>query len=130
MTDLTSLACIGWAYWKITQKTQSFFLFFWNIGTEKHYYWTIVESLKLIEADHDLFSLLNEYIGMLYKDRSTTRLYLVKNPVQNLESDYCGVIQLYFYHHLFGLNNDRKILDHENLSKNTVELLNELFSLD
>ena len=89
-----------------------------------------MESLKHSEADHDLFSLLNKYIGMLYKDRSTTRLYLVKNPVQNLESDYCGVIQLYFYHHLFGLNNDRKILDHENLSKNTVELLNELFSLD
>ena len=71
---------------------------------------------------------LNQFI-MLYKDRTTMRLYLVEDPVENIESDYC-VIQLYFNDHLFGPNNDSKILDYENLSKKTVELLNELFSLD
>ena len=26
-------------------------------------------------------------------------LYLVQHPVQNIESDYCGVFQPYFYNH-------------------------------
>ena len=43
------------------------------------------------------------------------RLYLAKDPVQNIERDYCGVFQLYFYDHLLGPNNDSKILNHENL---------------
>ena len=52
---------------------------------------------------------------MLQKVKSTMRLYLAKDPVQNIERDYCGVLQLYFYDHLLGPNNDSKILNHENL---------------
>ena len=59
------------------------------------------------------------------------RLCIVEDPLQNIESDYCGVFQLYFYDHLFGLNNDTKILNHENISKTTVQTLcKELFLLD
>ena len=88
------------------------------------------ERWKLGEIALDLFSFLNQFV-VLRKVKSKMRLYLVEDPFQNIESDYCGVFQLYFYIHLFGLSNDSKILHHENLSKNTVQtLLNELFLSD
>ena len=39
------------------------------------------------------------------------------------KTDYSSVFQLYFYDHLFSSNNDSKILDLENLPKNTVPTL-------
>ena len=88
------------------------------------------ERSKLSETAQDLFSFLNQFAELL-KVESTLRLYLVEDPVQNIECDYCSVFQLYFYNVIFGSDNNSKILDHENLSKTTAQtLLNELFSLD
>ena len=50
---------------------------------------------KLSETAQDLFNILNQF-AMLHKVKSKIKSYLVKNPVQNIESDYCGVFQLYF----------------------------------
>ena len=74
------------------------------------------ERLKLGQTAQDLFSFLNQFV-VLHKVKSITRLYLVQDPAQNIESDCCSVFQILFYNHLFDLNNDSKILDHENLSK-------------
>ena len=50
---------------------------------------------------------------------------------QETETDTCGVFQLYFYDDLFGPRYDSTIINHVNLTKNTVQtLLNELFLLD
>ena len=49
--------------------------------------------------------------------------------IQNLDSVTCGILQLYFYDHLF--NSISKIQDKAGLNKRTIEtLLNELSVLD
>ena len=49
--------------------------------------------------------------------------------IQNLDSVTCGILQLYFYDHLF--NSNSKIQDKARLNKRTIEtLLNELSVLD
>ena len=43
--------------------------------------------------------------------------------MQNIESDYCGMFQL------FGLRENSKIITHKNLTRRTIQiLLNKLFS--
>lgn len=57
-------------------------------------------------------------------------LYLMEDAVRNIESNSCGVFGLFFYN-LLGLRNNGKILNRQNLPKNTVQtLLNEIFLLD
>lgn len=56
-------------------------------------------------------------------------LYLVKDPVQSIETDCCGKFQLFLQENLFRLNEESQILKHGNLTKHTVQkLVNELFS--
>lgn len=51
--------------------------------------------------------------------------------MQEMETGTCGVVQLLSYDNLFGLPYDSAIMNHKNLTKNTVQtLLNEIFSLD
>ena len=58
------------------------------------------------------------------------KLNVVKDHVKDIQSGYCGSSQLYFYNCLFSPNNDSKLLDRTNPSKNTVHiLLNELLLL-
>ena len=147
LIDLPSLTCIGGAYWTFTKKYSVSFLFFFDIGTEKLIIsnnskiikktlfglekfnvfddkiactafknLSDKERLKLGQIAQDFFSFLNQFV-VLHKVKSTTRLYLVQDPAQNIGSDCCSVFQIFFYNHLCGLNNDSKILDHENLSK-------------
>ena len=54
------------------------------------------EKLKLSETVQDLCTFLNQF-AMLPEVKNTLRLYLLKNSVQNTESDYWGEFQLYFY---------------------------------
>ena len=59
--------------------------------------------------------------------------YTVKleDPIQNTESNFCGINQQYFGENLFNPIENRKIINLNNLRKTTVQkLLNELFSLD
>ena len=52
----------------------------------------------------------------------------MEDSVKNIESDYCGVFQISFYENLFEPSKGSQILDHENLTKNTIPaLLNEFF---
>ena len=71
-------------------------------------------SLKL--TIQDLSSFLNEFT-MIHKVKSTMRLCIVEDPVQNIESEYSDIFQFYFYNPLFGPNNDTKTLNHVNPSK-------------
>ena len=45
------------------------------------------EKLKLSETVQDLCTFLNQF-AMLHEVKNTLRLYLLKNSVQNTESDY------------------------------------------
>ena len=59
------------------------------------------------------------------------KLTLVDDQLQQLDTDICGKFQLYFYKNLFDLEKNSKILQHEKLTKKTIDiLLNEIFTLD
>ena len=56
---------------------------------------------------------------------------MVEDQIQDLESNTCGIFQLYFYENMFNPDQSSKIQNDTKLKKSTVEtLLNELFSLD
>ena len=56
---------------------------------------------------------------------------MVEDQFQDLESNTCGIFQLYFYENMFNPDQSSKIQNDTKLKKSTVEtLLNELFSLD
>ena len=54
---------------------------------------------------------------------------MLNDQLQELTTDTCGIIQLYFYKNLFDIVRDSKIIDDEFLTKKTVTtILNEIFS--
>ena len=56
---------------------------------------------------------------------------ILENKVQDLLKSDCGPFQLYFYKDLFDPDERSKTLDHQNLTKNTLETVtNEIFSTD
>ena len=58
-------------------------------------------------------------------------LLILKNAIQELTTDTCGEFQLYFYKNLFDPDHQSKSLNHQKLSKNTLESRsNETFSTD
>ena len=58
-------------------------------------------------------------------------LLILENRVQNLPTTDCGPFQLYFYKNLFDPDEQSKIVQHQKLTKNTLEtLLNEIFFPD
>ena len=56
---------------------------------------------------------------------------MVEDQIQDLESNTCGIFQLYFYENMFNPDQNSKIQNDTKFKKSTVEtLLNERFSLD
>ena len=56
---------------------------------------------------------------------------MVDDCFKDLESDICGIFQLYFYTNLFLPNYKSKILNHKTLDMRTITaLLNKIFSLE
>ena len=69
--------------------------------------------------------------GKLHKIRDEVTVHLVDDQLQKLDTDTCGILQLYFYLNLFMPVDGSSIIQDKTLSKSTVEkLLNETFSLD
>ena len=55
-------------------------------------------------------------------------ILILENRVQNLLTSDCGPFQLYFYKNLFDPEEQIKIVQHQKLTKNTLEtLLNDIF---
>ena len=58
-------------------------------------------------------------------------LLVLKNFIQEITTDTHGEFQLYFYKNLFDPDHQSKILNHQKLTKNTLETrMNEIFSTD
>ena len=69
--------------------------------------------------------------GRLHKIKDEIKVHAVDNQLQKLETDTCGIFQLYFYTNLFTPVGGSKIINDKKLSKRTIEkLLNEIFPLD
>ena len=84
---------------------------------------------KLTNTVKDLFHLLNEFSK--YHNVKAMTLYTVDDQLQETTSDTCGIFHLYFYKNLFDPLEDSQIIEHEKLTKQTIEkILNEIFSRD
>ena len=84
---------------------------------------------KLTDTAKDLFHLLSEFSK--YHNVNEMTLYAADDHLQEIISDTCGIFQLYFYKSLFNPLETSQIIEHEKLTKQTIEkILNEIFSTD
>ena len=78
----------------------------------------------------DLLHLMYEF-GKLHDVKDEITVFSLDDQLQRIETDTCGIFQLYFYYNLFNPLKTSSILQNSILSKSTIEkLLNEIFSLD
>ena len=85
---------------------------------------------KLTPTAQDLLHLMNEF-GKLNKIKDIVKVHLVDDQLQKIETDICGMFQLYFYFNLFVPFENSSIINDKKRSKSTIEkLLNEILSLD
>ena len=88
-----------------------------------------ISKRQLTRTAQDFFHTLNEF-AKIHK-RKVVDVFMVDDCLQNLESDTCGLFQLYFYVNLFLPEKNSKILNNKNLAISTIQtLLNEIFVLD
>ena len=93
-------------------------------------YKEIKNSHNLSTTTIDLLHLMYEF-GNLHKIKDEVKVHLVDDQQQKLNTDTCGIFQLYFYVNLFAPLDGSSIIHEETLTKSTIEkLLNEIFSLD
>ena len=84
---------------------------------------------QLTETAQNLFHLLEQFAKL--KQSQCMNILILENRVQNLLTSDCGPFQLYFYKNLFDPDEQSKIVQHQKLTKNTLEmLLNEIFFPD
>ena len=85
---------------------------------------------RLTPTAQDLLHLMNEF-RKLHKIKDIVKVHLVDDQLQKIETDTCGMFQLYFYFNLFMPFENSSIINDKKFSKSTIEkLLNEIFSLD
>ena len=88
------------------------------------------ETDSLSDNARDFFYFVQAF-GIKLMLKSFVNIWMVEDQIQDLDSNTCGIFQLYFYESLFNPNQNSKIQNDTKLKKSTVEtLLNELFSLD
>ena len=93
-------------------------------------YENIKNEHRLRQTTQDLLHLIYEY-GRLHNIKDSITIHSVDDQLQNLETDTCGIFQLYFYFNLFVTFENSSIIEDNKLLKRTIEkLLNEIFSLD
>ena len=69
--------------------------------------------------------------GYIHNINDTITIHAVDDQLQKIDTDTCGMFQLYFYYNLFVPYENSSIVEDKKLTKRTVEkILNEIFSLD
>ena len=53
--------------------------------------------------------------------RANKHVYMLKDQIRKIETELCGVFQLYFYENLSDLKSNSATLIHEILNKRTVK---------
>ena len=87
------------------------------------------ELVKSSDTVENLFHFIDGF-GKAHTLPGDVEVNLLKDLIQNIESDHCGIFQLYFYENLFGPRENSKIIAFKNLTRDTIQiLLNELFFL-
>ena len=84
---------------------------------------------QLTDTAQDFFHLLEQFAKL--KKTHCMNLLILENTIQNLTTSTCGLFQLYLYKNLFDPDEKSKTLNHQRLTKNTLETrINEIFSTD
>ena len=90
-------------------------------------YEKIKNGHRLRPITQDLLHLMYQF-GKLHKIKDIVKVHLVDDQLQKIETDMCGMFQIYFYFNLFIPFENSSIIKNTKLSKRTIEkLLNELF---
>ena len=93
-------------------------------------YKKIKNGHRLSTTTADLSHLMNKF-RKLHKIKDEATVHLVDDQLQKIETDTCGIFQLYFYVNFFTPVDGSMIIIDKTLSKLTLEkLMNEIFSLD
>ena len=93
-------------------------------------YEKIKNGHRLTTTTHDLLHLMYEFEKLL-KTNDVVTVQLVDDQLQKIETDTCGIFQLYFHVNLFTPLENSSIVNDKKLSKSTLEkLLNEIFYID
>ena len=86
-----------------------------------------INKSSLTPTAQDFFHSLNEFVKVHNTDYAD--IYMVDDQLQNIETDTCGLFQLYFYINLFIPQEKSQIIKNKTLNLRTIRnLLNELFS--
>ena len=89
-----------------------------------------MKLIHLVKQPENFFYFIQAF-GIKLKLKSLVNIWVVKDRIQDLDSNTCGISQLHFYENLLNPDKNSKIQNKNKLKKNTVEmLLNELYSLD
>ena len=91
-------------------------------------YEKIKNANTLRETTQDLLHLMYEY-GRLHGIKDIISIHTLDDQLQEIDSDTCGIFQLYFYYNLFVPYENSSIIEDKKLTKRTIEkILNEIFS--
>ena len=93
-------------------------------------YEKIKDMKQLRTTTQDLLHLIYEY-GKLHNVQDEITVFSVDDQLQKIETDTCGIFQIYFYYNLFKPLINSSVIKDNVISKHTIQkLLNEIFSLD
>ena len=81
-----------------------------------------MDVLKLSNLAKDLFHFIEKF-GNLHGVNDFVLIYMLEDPVQNIESDNCGPFHLYFLENLFGVGTESEIFELKKLTKNSNEVV-------
>ena len=89
-----------------------------------------ISDKQLKTTTQDLLHLMYEF-GKLHNIQDEITVFSLDDQLQKIETDTCGIFQIYFYYNLFNPFSDSCIIKDKVLSKHTIEkLFNEIFSLN
>ena len=93
-------------------------------------YEKITDMKQLRTATQDLLHLIYEY-GKLHNVQDEITVFSVDDQLQKIETDTCGIFQIYFYYNLFKPLINSSVINANVIRKHTIQkLLNEIFSLN
>ena len=93
-------------------------------------YKKIKDMKQLRTTTQDLLHLIYEY-GKLHNVQDEITVFSVDDQLQKIETNTCGIFQIYFYYNLFKPLIDSSVMKDNVISKHTIQkLLNEIFSLN
>ena len=93
-------------------------------------YKEVKNSHNLSTTTIDLLHLMYEF-GKLHKIKDEVKVHLVNDQLQKIDTNTCGIFQLYFYVNLFAPLDGSSVIHEKTLTRSTFEkLLNEIFLLD